>query len=117
MQLNVREASNLMRVSEKTIYRWIKGRKLPAFRINDQYRFNRAELLEWVTAQRVNVSVDILSDPDDHNIPKPELSESLQAGGIHYRVNGSDRRSVLKEVVQVMSLPEEVNRSFLPVMT
>jgi len=30
-------------VSEKTVYRWIKQGFLPAYRVNDQYRFNRQE--------------------------------------------------------------------------
>ena len=50
MQLGVREAARLLGVSEKTIYRWIKEGRLPAYRINEQHRFNRAELLECLRA-------------------------------------------------------------------
>ena len=44
MQLNVRDAAELLFVSEKTIYRWVKQNELPAYKINGQYRFSRAEL-------------------------------------------------------------------------
>src|SRR5213596_3936121 len=43
MQLTVRDVSKLFNVSEKTIYRWVTQEVLPAYRVNDQYRFNRAE--------------------------------------------------------------------------
>ena len=48
--IDVRDSARLLNVSEKTIYRWVKQGKLPAYRINEQYRFNRAELLEWATS-------------------------------------------------------------------
>jgi PTS system nitrogen regulatory IIA component len=41
MQLGVRDAATLLNVSEKSIYRWIKQGVIPAYQINDQYRFNR----------------------------------------------------------------------------
>ncbi len=50
---------DLLDVSEKTIYRWIKQSKLPAYRINEQYRFNRAELLEWATARDQRLGRDL----------------------------------------------------------
>jgi len=63
VKISVREAARMLEVSEKTIYRWIEQKKLPVHRINDQYRFNRAELLEWATTQRVPVSVEIFHEP------------------------------------------------------
>ncbi|HOD84676.1 MAG TPA: helix-turn-helix domain-containing protein, partial [Phycisphaerae bacterium] len=45
MRLRVRDAAELLNVSEKTIYRWIAQKLLPVHRVNEQYRFNRAELL------------------------------------------------------------------------
>jgi nitrogen PTS system EIIA component len=63
MQLTVRDAAKLLSVSEKTVYRWINQGDLPAYRVNEQYRFNRAELLEWATARKINVSVEIFEEP------------------------------------------------------
>ena len=113
MELGVKEAASLMNVSEKTIYRWIQSHKLPAFRVNEQYRFNRAELLEWATSQRVNVSVDIFGEPSRNQLPIPGLAEAMKTGGIHYRLGGLDRDSVLKAAIEIMPLPEEVDRAFL----
>jgi PTS system nitrogen regulatory IIA component len=111
VKITVREAARLLDVSEKTVYRWIEQKKLPVHRINDQYRFNRAELLEWATAHRVPLSVEIFQEPEGD--PLPLLSEALAAGGIHYRVPGASRDKVLHQVVALMHLPEEVDREFL----
>jgi PTS system nitrogen regulatory IIA component len=114
MQLGVRSAADLLNVSEKTIYRWIKEGKLPGYRVNDQYRFNRAELLEWATSNKINVSPALLSEePSQAAGQLPTLLEALRSGGIHYRVPGNDKSQVLAAVVELMHLPQEVNRQFL----
>jgi nitrogen PTS system EIIA component len=113
MQLTVRDAARILAVSEKTVYRWIKQGRLPGYRINDQFRFNRAELLEWATAQRINVSPEIFAESDGSAQAAPSLSEALRAGGIHYRVGGTDKASVLGSIVDLLQLPEEVDRAFL----
>lgn len=113
MQLVVRDVARLFNVSEKTVYRWIDQGILPAYRINDQYRFNRAELLEWATSRRMNVSPEIFAEPESSAAPLPGLVDALQAGGIFYRIGGTDKESVLRAVVETLRLPEEVDQDFL----
>ncbi len=113
MKLTVRDAAHLLSVSEKTIYRWIKQGVLPAYQISDQYRFNRAELLEWATSRKINVSPEIFSEPEGGDTPPPSLLDALKAGGIHYRIAGATKGYVLRSVVDTMQLPEEVDREFL----
>jgi PTS system nitrogen regulatory IIA component len=113
MKLTVHDAAKLLNVTDKTIYRWIKQGVIAAYQINDQYRFNRAELLEWATSRKINVSPEIFAEPEGGETPPPSLSEALRAGGVHYRVGGTDKASVLHAVVDMMKLPEEVDRDFL----
>ena len=113
MKLTVKDAARLLSVSEKSIYRWIKDGAIPAYQVNDQYRFNRAELLEWATSRRLNVSPEIFQEPEGGDSPPPSLTEALRAGGVHYRIGGQDKAGVLHSVVDVMKLPEEVDREFL----
>src|ERR1700733_3063854 len=63
MKLTVRDAAQLLDVTDRTIYRWIKQGVIPAYQINDQYRFNRAELLEWATSRKISVSPEIYTEP------------------------------------------------------
>ena len=113
MNLSVRETASLLTVSEKTIYRWIKQQTIPAYRVQDQYRFNRAEILEWATARRLKVSSEIFQEPETADQPIPSLLAALEAGGVFYRVSGFDKESALREVVDLLRLPEEVDRDFL----
>jgi PTS system nitrogen regulatory IIA component len=113
MQLTVRDVAKLLSVSEKTIYRWLNEGIIPAYRVNEQYRFNRAELLEWATARRIHVSAEIFKEPESGGVQPPSLVQALQAGGIFYRVDGKDKTAVLRAVVDILRLPEEVDREFL----
>jgi len=113
MKLLVKDAARLLNVSEKTIYRWIKQGSIPAYRLNEQHRFNRAELLEWATARRIAVSPEIFHEEQSEASSLPHLREAVQAGGVFYRIGGSDKASALHRVVETMRLPEEVDREFL----
>ncbi len=113
MQLGVRDVAQILNVSEKSIYRWIQGGQIPAYKVNDQYRFNRAELLEWATARKINVSAEMFLERDAGPDLMPDLAESIEAGGIFYRLEGSDKESALRSVVNVMKLPPDMDRDLL----
>jgi nitrogen PTS system EIIA component len=113
MKLTVKEAAKLFNVSEKTIYRWVEQKGLPAYRINKQFRFNQTELIEWAAAGRTSMSPDLLREPDSGSAPLPDPVQAMAAGGIHYRVGGNDRDSVLRSVVELLRLPDHVDREFL----
>ena len=84
-----------MTVSEKTVYRWIAKNEIPAYKIGESYRFNRVELLEWATANKIKVSYQIFDEALETGCSMPSLTEALNAGGIHYRIPGTDKKSVL----------------------
>ena len=113
MKLTVRDVSELLDVSEKTVYRWVNERKLPGYRLSGQYRFSRAEVLEWATANKLNLTIGALQEAQSLDQPLPTFPEALQTGGIFYRIAGSDKEAALRSVVEVVRLPDEVDREFL----
>ncbi|MCI4397972.1 MAG: PTS sugar transporter subunit IIA [Acidobacteria bacterium] len=118
MNLTVRDIGRLLNVSEKTIYRWLKQGTIPAYRIQDQYRFNRAEILEWATSRRILISPKAFDEGPAEGAPlEPvSLAGSLRVGGIHYRISGEDKTAVLRNLVQVLPLPEGTDRALLAEM-
>jgi PTS system nitrogen regulatory IIA component len=113
MKLTVKDAAKLFNVSEKTIYRWVEQKNLPAYRINKQFRFNQTELLEWAAAGRTSVFPNLMVEPESGSEPLPDPVQALASGGIYYRVAGTDRDSVLRSVVEILRLPDQVDREFL----
>src|SRR5205814_2588893 len=43
----------------------------------------------------------------------PGLSEALQAGGVHYQLQDTSKAQALRALVQVLPLPDEVDRELL----
>lgn len=113
MNLAVKDAAKLLSVSEKTIYRWIKQNIVPAYKVHETYRFNRAELLEWATSRRMGVAVDAFSEPESAAEALPTLHDTLEAGGVFYRIEGKTREEVLTNAVGNVRLPDDVDRCYL----
>jgi nitrogen PTS system EIIA component len=113
MQLTVRDVAKFLNVSDKSIYRWIEQGEMPACRVGGLYRFSRAEILEWATARRIKVSPDMLNEPESAHTPLPTLHEALKAGGIYYRIPGTNRETVLRSIVETIRLPEGVDMNFV----
>ena len=47
--LTVHELCDYLKVHPSTIYRLLKTRQLPAFRIGSDWRFNAEEIARWLT--------------------------------------------------------------------
>ena len=113
MNLSVKDAARLLNVSDKTIYRWIKQELIPAYRVSGQHRFNQSELLEWATSRRMGVSPEAYDEPEEAARPLPRLTETLEAGGIVYRLEGRSRNQVLSNLVDSLRLSDGVDREYL----
>ncbi len=113
MQLSIRDLTNLLGVGESTVARWIKQRGLPAHQVGGQYRVNRAELLEWATANGIKVSLELFDSLEAEAEDVPALAEALEAGGIHYGLADTSKDQALRALVRVLPLPAGVDRELL----
>jgi len=113
MQLTIRDLTKLLDVTESTVARWIKQRGLPAQQVGGQYRVNRAELLEWATANQVRVSLELFEHLEADAETVPSLVEALEIGGIHYGLQDTNKERALRALVQILPLPDGVDRELL----
>lgn len=112
MQMTVKDAAKALNVAEKTVYRWIQASGLPAYRVAGQYRINRAMLFEWATSKRINFA-SFSEDSEPAVSPLPTLGQALENGGIHYRVGGRNKEETIQAAVNLLKLPDSVDRNFL----
>jgi excisionase family DNA binding protein len=54
--MNIAQVAEYLHTHPSTIYRLLKRRKIPAFRLGSDWRFRRADLEQWVAAQEINVA-------------------------------------------------------------
>jgi PTS system nitrogen regulatory IIA component len=114
MKLNVREAARILAVSESQVYRWVESGEIPCDLVNHQPKFSPAELLEWATARRLPVSLELFEDAEEEGGSEPpRLADALARGGVHHQVPGSDPASVLAAVVARLPVPDAEDRELL----
>jgi PTS system nitrogen regulatory IIA component len=115
MQITVRDVAKFLSVSEKTVYRMIHRGEIPSLRIHDQYRFNRTELIEWAMARRLHTTPELLEMNDGQALPSPaaSLTDALRQGAVFYRMESRDRATALRAMVDVLRLPDDVDRDLL----
>jgi PTS system nitrogen regulatory IIA component len=113
MQLTVPEAASYLGVDDATVRRWIRTRGLPAHHVSERLHLNALEVWQWATERGVPVSRRLLDRARRAPDPVPPLAVLLEAGGVHHDVGGRDKGAVLREVVAVLPLPEDVERDFL----
>lgn len=108
MDLKIKDIVDLLKVSEKTVYQWIKENKIPAYRINHQYRFNKSEIHDWLLQNKVNVSQKIL---DMNLTSKPvSLLDLISKGGIINNLEGGSIEEVIRKAVELIPLPADMSR-------
>lgn len=55
MDLQVKDVAELLNLSETTILKWLSEGKIPSYKLNEEHRFNRAEIEDWVMHQKLGV--------------------------------------------------------------
>jgi PTS system nitrogen regulatory IIA component len=112
MRVTVRGASALLNTTEKQISDWIESGDLPAYKINDQYRINRSELLEWATTRNLAVVPELFHEKVDED-RVPSVSSCIARGKVFRGVDGDTREQVLQRIVQFLPLGDDIEREML----
>lgn len=110
MDLKLKEVAEQLKVSEKTIYRWIKDGSIPFYRINHQYRFRTDEINQWA----INKKYELTDFDRDEDQPEPvSVLKSLANGGIYYMLSGKNMQEALPNAVSFINLPKGLDKQTL----
>jgi PTS system nitrogen regulatory IIA component len=109
--LTLEDMKELLDITEAEITAMIKAKNIPAYKIKGQYRFNKAEIKEWIIENNIKVSKKILDIDLSHT--GVSLVNLIGRGGVFYDVAGATVTDVIKNVVQVIPLPPTVPRETL----
>jgi PTS system nitrogen regulatory IIA component len=120
MDLKIKDVADLLNVSETTIRRWLSEEKIPAYRINHQYRFNRTEIEDWVMSQKLGRgfgSTNREEKPEKKSSEKNKSSgggskqfslyRALHKGDVIYEVPGRNKEEVIRATMK--SLHKSLN--------
>jgi nitrogen PTS system EIIA component len=127
MDLKIKDVAELLSVSETTIRRWLLDGKIPAYKLNRQYRFSKIEIENWMMKQKMHpeeVSFHQGSSKEEQIFPLKKESSPLPGnqqyslyravnrGGVHFDVPGKDKESVIsnamEKIAPILRLDPEV---------
>ena len=110
MQLNVREVSKLLKVSEKKVYDWIKRGILRADRVNDQYRLHRSDLLERTSSREIDIPAEIFAAPSSAGALRLDWWKRCAPVAYFTDCSGDDKPPVMRAIVNSLALPPNSDR-------
>lgn len=103
MDLKIKDVAELLNVSETTIRRWLGENKIPAYRLNHQYRFSRTEIESWVMSQRLGQSPEPSKDLQPQGNKQFSLFRALHKGGVAHDVPGETKEGIIRATMRLVS--------------
>lgn len=112
MRLSVREVANHLGVSENEVFHWVERDKLPATRVDGQFRFSPSAVYEWATSRGVPIAGNLFLERHEP-AQGPPLTRAIDAGGVIRGLRGEDKRAVLTAAVEKLNLPPHADREVI----
>ena len=114
--LTVRETAEFLKVSEKTIYRWIRQGVIPAIKFQGQYRFDRNEIEAWARYKRISSHAPTSASSSTEQ-ESADLSEAVKLGGIHYKIEGRSPDTLFHNIVELFpfaaKMPQDMKAALI----
>lgn len=111
MKLKIKNVAEMLGVSEKTVKQWISDNKIPVYKIHHSYRFVESEIREWMLKNKMLVTAKSLETGVHRS--SLALSSLILKGGVHYRTEGGDISSVMRNAVSHLPSLPDVSREDL----
>jgi nitrogen PTS system EIIA component len=103
--LSVREAAEVLGISQKTVYRWIQDGRLPSHRLGGQHFLERSEVNNLVIREGLRPPPDTADETEDSE--DISLHEMLTKGGVFYRISGATKKDVLQNALNMVKGVDE----------
>jgi len=79
MDLKIKDVAELLNLSETTIRRWLSDGKIPAYRLNHQYRFSRIEIENWMMSCKLDTEKEFTAFEEKQIYPPLENAPDIQS--------------------------------------
>ena len=120
MDLKIKDVAELLNISETTVRRWLNKGKIPAYRLQHQYRFSRLEIENWMMNCRLKKNskqphpakeeqLYLFQDQKKTGQEKKtgmqqfSLFRAIHHGGILYDLQARSKETVIRETMEIIS--------------
>lgn len=126
MDFKIKDVADLLNVSETTVRRWLNAGEIPAYKIQGQYRFSRAEIENWVMKQKLGkeegnspfsaqkpVRNPSKASSASNGSQKFSLYRALHKGDVLHQIPGKTKDEVIRATTKKLSAQHHVEPDFL----
>jgi len=109
MDLKVTDVAKLLNTSQEHVEKLIVEGKLPAYRLDKEYRFNRYEIEDWVLHDKINLAL----------FPKNDLHmqfclyKALYRGDVLTHPGNTSKENVIKDILKQFAKKHDLDADVL----
>ena len=109
MDLKLQDVAELLNVAEATVRRWVADSKIPYYKLNQQLRFDRSEVENWMLACKQGKNdFSPFSSKEEGAFEKLGthqfgLLRAIHKGGVWNNVPGSTKEEVIRNAVTAIA--------------
>lgn len=104
MDLKLKDVAQLLDVSEETVRRWISNSKIPYYRLNQQYRFSRSEIENWMLSCKQEGEFSPFKQEEEGECRLGThqfgLYRAIHKGGVYSGTEGESKEEVICAAMQ-----------------
>jgi nitrogen PTS system EIIA component len=108
MDLEIKDVADLLNVSETTVRGWLDEGKIPAYRIQDQYRFSRFEIEDWVLNHSFDEEMGDL-EMQKGGTKQFSLYRAIHKGSLIHQMPGKTKEEIIIKTAQLMAKDLELD--------
>jgi PTS system nitrogen regulatory IIA component len=94
MDLTIKDVSELLSVSETTIQNWLLSGAIPAYRMQEEYRFSRMEIEDWLLQNRLKFETSSAAPGPQHFC----LYRALHQGEVFMDIEAKTKEALISAV-------------------
>jgi nitrogen PTS system EIIA component len=99
MDLKLRDVAELLNVSEAAVGRWIENDRIPYYRLNQEFRFSREEIENWV----LSAKEDGFTKEESLGTQHFGLYRAIHKGSVYKDIPGATKEEVIRNAVDLIA--------------
>ncbi len=111
MDLKTKDVAELLNISEKTVEKWIAEGKIPAYQIDQEYRFSPSEIEDWIMEQKLGVQFE--PDRQEAGNMQYGLYRAINRGGVLDQLQGVNKQQIISQTMDYMAKNFELDAAVL----
>jgi PTS system nitrogen regulatory IIA component len=99
MDLDIKDLAELLSVSEDTVQEWLEEGKIPFYLLNEEHRFSRVEIENWILHCQNLESPAVSSRGTQHFC----LYRALHQGDVLTDIEGSTKEELIRSAAEIIA--------------